>query len=180
MTFLQIAAGFVLLLFGAEFLVRGAVALARRLKVSPMVIGMTIVAYGTTAPELVVSLQAAIDGAQAYIVRHTGADGRFTYVLRRDGSMSTRKYNVLRHAGTIYALSEILRRGDGSGDGVAEAIGRAFDHRRLAVVRPLGIVEPIGLHELQANADENWRQMAHRRSACSPSQHQLSARWSPP
>lgn len=62
LTIAQFAAGFVLLLFGAEFLVRGAVSLARRLNVSPMIIGMTIVAYGTTAPELVVSLQAAIDG----------------------------------------------------------------------------------------------------------------------
>lgn len=61
-TLLQFAGGFVLLLFGAEYLVRGAVSLARRLNVSPMIIGMTIVAYGTTAPELVVSLQAAIDG----------------------------------------------------------------------------------------------------------------------
>jgi cation:H+ antiporter len=61
-TILQLVGGFVLLLFGAEYLVRGAVALARWLKVSPMIIGMTIVAYGTTAPELVVSLQAAVDG----------------------------------------------------------------------------------------------------------------------
>ncbi|MPZ57637.1 MAG: calcium/sodium antiporter [Rhizobiales bacterium] len=60
-TILQFVGGFVLLLFGAEFLVRGAVSLARRLNVSPMIIGMTIVAYGTTSPELVVSLQAAID-----------------------------------------------------------------------------------------------------------------------
>jgi cation:H+ antiporter len=62
LTLIQLASGFVLLLFGAEYLVRGAVALARRLKVAPMIIGMTIVAYGTTAPELVVSLQAAVDG----------------------------------------------------------------------------------------------------------------------
>ena len=61
-TILQFVGGFVLLLFGAEYLVRGAVSLARRLNVSPMIIGMTIVAYGTTSPELVVSLQAAIDG----------------------------------------------------------------------------------------------------------------------
>jgi cation:H+ antiporter len=61
-TILQFAGGFVLLLFGAEFLVRGAVALALKLKVTPMIIGMTIVAYGTTAPELVVSLRAAVDG----------------------------------------------------------------------------------------------------------------------
>jgi len=61
-TILHFVGGFVLLLFGAEYLVRGAVSLARRLNVSPMIIGMTIVAYGTTSPELVVSLQAAIDG----------------------------------------------------------------------------------------------------------------------
>jgi cation:H+ antiporter len=62
-TILQFVGGFVLLLFGAEYLVRGAVSVARRLKVTPMIIGMTIVAYGTTSPELVVSVQAAIDGA---------------------------------------------------------------------------------------------------------------------
>jgi cation:H+ antiporter len=61
-TMLQLAGGFVLLLFGAEYLVRGAVSLANRLNISPMIIGMTIVAYGTTAPELVVSLQAAFAG----------------------------------------------------------------------------------------------------------------------
>jgi cation:H+ antiporter len=60
-TVLQMVGGFVLLLFGAEFLVRGAVSVARKLKVAPMIIGMTIVAYGTTSPELVVSLQAAYD-----------------------------------------------------------------------------------------------------------------------
>lgn len=57
---LQFVGGFVLLLFGAEYLVRGAVSIARKLKVSAMIIGMTIVAWGTTAPELTVSLQAAI------------------------------------------------------------------------------------------------------------------------
>ena len=61
-TVLQLVGGLVLLLFGAEYLVRGAVSIARHLKVPPMVIGMTIVAYGTTSPELVVSLQAAIEG----------------------------------------------------------------------------------------------------------------------
>lgn len=61
-TTLQLLGGFVLLLFGAEYLVRGAVSIARKLHVSPMVIGMTIVAWGTTSPELVVSLQAAFEG----------------------------------------------------------------------------------------------------------------------
>ncbi len=68
MSFVLTIAGLIMLLFGAEFLVRGAVALARRLKVSPMVIGLTIVAYGTTAPELVVSLKAALIGATGIAV----------------------------------------------------------------------------------------------------------------
>lgn len=62
MTYIMLGAGFILLLGGAEFLVRGSVSLARRLDISPMVIGMTVVALGTSAPEFVVSLQAAFDG----------------------------------------------------------------------------------------------------------------------
>ena len=60
---LQIVGGFVLLLGGAEVMVRGAVGLAQRLGLSTMVIGMTVVAFGTSAPELLVSLNAAISGA---------------------------------------------------------------------------------------------------------------------
>ena len=63
MMYFQVIAGFVLLLGGAEFLVRGAVALSNRLGVSPLVIGMTVVAFGTSAPELVVSLNAALSGS---------------------------------------------------------------------------------------------------------------------
>ncbi|MFQ5939111.1 MAG: sodium:calcium antiporter, partial [Alphaproteobacteria bacterium] len=62
MSYLLVAVGLTILLAGAEFMVRGAVALARRLGVSSMVIGLTIVAYGTTAPEFVVSLEAALAG----------------------------------------------------------------------------------------------------------------------
>ncbi len=68
MAFLDVGVGFVLLLVGAEMLVRGAIALARRLGVSQMLIGLTVVAYGTTAPELVVSMQAALGGAPAISV----------------------------------------------------------------------------------------------------------------
>lgn len=60
---LQAAAGLVLLYLGGEGLVRGAAALALRLGISPLAVGLTVVAFGTSAPELVVSLDAALAGA---------------------------------------------------------------------------------------------------------------------
>jgi len=60
---LLLLAGLVCLVLGAEGLVRGASALGRRAGLTPSVIGLTIVAFGTSAPELVVSLQSALAGA---------------------------------------------------------------------------------------------------------------------
>jgi K+-dependent Na+/Ca+ exchanger-like protein len=54
--------GVVLLVFGADFLVRGASAIAERLGISPIVIGLTVVAFGTSAPELAVSVNASLSG----------------------------------------------------------------------------------------------------------------------
>jgi len=53
--------GLVLLILGADWLVRGAGALAQRLGVSPLVVGLTVVAFGTSAPELVVSGTASLN-----------------------------------------------------------------------------------------------------------------------
>jgi cation:H+ antiporter len=52
--------GFILLYFGAEWLVKGSSSLARSLGVTPIVIGLTVVAFGTSAPELVVSVISSI------------------------------------------------------------------------------------------------------------------------
>jgi cation:H+ antiporter len=60
---LSLMAGLVLLVLGGEFLVRGAVRVAERLGVSPLVIGLTLVGFGTSTPELVTSVQAALKGA---------------------------------------------------------------------------------------------------------------------
>jgi len=61
--FVQLAIGLLLLLGGGEALVKGAVAIARRLGLSPLVIGLTLVGFGTSTPELVASLQAALRGS---------------------------------------------------------------------------------------------------------------------
>ncbi|WP_443069423.1 sodium:calcium antiporter, partial [Sulfitobacter sp. HI0040] len=63
MDYLFVIGGLVGLLLGGEMLVRGAVALAQRLEIPPLVIGLTIVGFGTSMPELVTSLQAALVGA---------------------------------------------------------------------------------------------------------------------
>ena len=60
---LKVILGFVLLYFGGDWLVNGGVSLARRFRISPLVIGLTIVAFGTSAPELLVSLTSAIKGS---------------------------------------------------------------------------------------------------------------------
>ena len=61
-TLLILVVGLVLLYFGAEGLVRGSSSLALRLGVGPLLVGLTVVAFGTSTPELVVSLKAAYLG----------------------------------------------------------------------------------------------------------------------
>lgn len=62
MTVFCLVLGLALLLGGAEFLVKGAAGLATRLGVSPFLIGLTLVGFGTSSPELVASLQGAFQG----------------------------------------------------------------------------------------------------------------------
>lgn len=59
---LILIAGFVLLIKGADWLVEGASSIAKRFRVSDLVIGLTIVAFGTSAPELIVNIIASIEG----------------------------------------------------------------------------------------------------------------------
>ena len=63
MSYLALIGGIALLLLCGDLLVRGAVGLAERLGIPTIVIGLTVVAFGTSAPELVVSLKAALAGA---------------------------------------------------------------------------------------------------------------------
>lgn len=61
MDYLFILAGFVILIVGAHFLVDGASGMAKRFNVSNLIIGLTVVAFGTSAPELVVNLVASLN-----------------------------------------------------------------------------------------------------------------------
>jgi cation:H+ antiporter len=65
MSIVWIILGLLLLVVGGEFLVRSSVALSFKLSISKMVIGMTVVSFATSAPELLVSLNAALTGSPA-------------------------------------------------------------------------------------------------------------------
>ncbi|MAU59944.1 calcium/sodium antiporter [Parvibaculum sp.] len=105
MTYLLLVVGLLLLLGGAEFLVKGAAGLASRLGISPFLIGLTLVGFGTSSPELVASLQGAFEGYPGIAVGNVigsnianillilGASGLIfpllcdRNVLKRDGTM---------------------------------------------------------------------------------------------
>ncbi len=61
-------AGMVLLVFAGDLLVKGATGMAESIGISPLIIGLTVVAFGTSAPELFVSVQAALGGAPGIAV----------------------------------------------------------------------------------------------------------------
>lgn len=61
--FFQLLGGLVLLIYAGDSLVRGAVSLSRRLNIPPMIVGLTVVAFGTSAPELVVGIDAVLTGS---------------------------------------------------------------------------------------------------------------------
>ena len=59
---LLVAVGLAMLFAGSEFLIRGSVKIAKRMHISQLVIGLTVVAFGTSTPELVVSINSALEG----------------------------------------------------------------------------------------------------------------------
>lgn len=70
MSIVWVVLGFILLVLGGEYLVRSSVALSFKFSISKMIIGMTVVSFATSAPELLVSLQAALSGSPAIAINN--------------------------------------------------------------------------------------------------------------
>ncbi len=124
-----VALGLIALTFGADYLVRGAVAVASRAHLPKVLVGLTIVAFGTSMPELFIVVESVVSGASglgvgnivgsnianlclilpiAALIRPVGADGT---VLRRDGLAmlaATGVFAVLAMQGEIGRLSGAL------------------------------------------------------------------------
>ena len=93
MIYLLLIIGFVILIYGANYLVDGAVGIAKRFKISDLIIGLTIVAFGTSSPELIVNLVAAMDA--------TTTDIALTNII---GSNTINIFIVLGAAALIYPV----------------------------------------------------------------------------
>ena len=65
MTLFWMFLGFLLLVLGGEFIVRASIAISLKFNISKVVIGMTVVAFATSLPELLVSLKAAVNGSSS-------------------------------------------------------------------------------------------------------------------
>lgn len=84
MTFLTVVSflgGLTFLILGAEWLVRGASRLAARIGISPLVIGLTVVAFGTSAPEMAVSVQSSLAGQPDIAVGNVVGSNIFNILL---------------------------------------------------------------------------------------------------
>ncbi len=124
---IQIVGGFILLVWGADRLVAGASATARNLGVSPLIIGLTIVAFGTSAPELIVSAMAAVEGNPGLAVGNAIGSNianiglilgltAMTYPLRVESEVLKREYPLLMLimiASFIMAADQIFSRTEG-------------------------------------------------------------------
>ncbi len=92
LSFLFVAIGFTALIFGANWLVDGASSLAKKYNVSDLVIGLTIVAFGTSAPELVVNSIASVQGYSDIVLGNVIGSNNFNLFI------------ILGIAGLIYPI----------------------------------------------------------------------------
>jgi len=156
MTFLLLGLGLALLVAGGDILVRGAVGLATRFGVSPLLIGLTVVGFGTSTPELVTSLDAAFAGLPgialgnvvgsniANILLILGISALIAPVavagttLRRDGGALM--LSALATLGVVLAGSLSRPAGLGLIAGLVLYIGLAYRLERRA--GPLAVEEP--------------------------------------
>ncbi|MDP5230470.1 MAG: calcium/sodium antiporter [Cellulophaga sp.] len=92
-SFLLIVTGFIALIFGANWLVDGASALAKQYKVSDLAIGLTIVAFGTSAPELIVNSVASFNGHSDIVLGNIIGSNNFNLFI------------ILGIAGLVYPIT---------------------------------------------------------------------------
>ena len=117
MIYFLVVGGFFLLLAGAEIMLRGAVGLTEKFGISKLVVGMTVVAFGTSAPELLVSLNATLSGSSglaignivgsnvANILLILGVAGLLMPIASEPGTLKRDGWMLLLGTGLFMALT---------------------------------------------------------------------------
>lgn len=99
-SFILIMAGFIMLVKGADFLVSGASALAKKIGVSDLAIGLTVVAFGTSLPELCVNVIASVRGNQGIVIGNVLGSNIFNILLIL--GVSSLVYPIAVTKGTVW------------------------------------------------------------------------------
>lgn len=161
---LLVAAGLGLLVFGGDLLVKGAVNMSLRLGITPLVVGLTVVAFGTSAPELLVSMSAALKGSTDIAMGNV---------------VGSNIANVLIILGATALVSGIVTRGHDLRESWAMMIAATVLLMALAFLGPLGV--PQGIILLVALGLVLWRQLstarAENQDASELEGAALGARW---
>ena len=123
MDILYLAAGLAILVLAGDALVKGAVALSLRLGIPVVVVGLTVVAFGTSAPELLVSVQAALEGVPGIAVGNV---------------VGSNIANVLLVLGLPALITRIRPSGEGCQRSFAQMIGASLVLIALCFAGPLG------------------------------------------
>lgn len=144
---LLVLAGLTLLVLGGELLVKGAVNLSLRLGITPLVVGLTVVAFGTSAPELIVSLSAALKGSTDIAMGNV---------------VGSNIANVLMILGATALVSGIATRGHDLRESWAMMIAASVLLIALAFLGPIGRFQ--GLILLGALGLILWRQLSSARA----------------
>lgn len=162
---LFVVAGLALLVFGGDMLVKGAVNLSLRLGITPLVVGLTVVAFGTSAPEMIVSLSAAWRGATdlalgnvvgsniANVLVILGAAAIFSPIVTRGHDLRESWAMMMAASGLMIGLAFFgsLGRIDGM---VLLAVLALIIWRQLATARPEDVDEIEG-----AALGARWKQI---------------------
>lgn len=144
---LLIVGGLALLVLGGDLLVRGAVNLALKLGMTPLVVGLTVVAFGTSAPELLVSLSAALKGSSGIAMGNV---------------VGSNIANVLVILGVTALVSVIVTKGHDLRESWAMMIGATILVIAVAFTGEIGRIE--GMILLLALAAVLWRQLTTGRA----------------
>jgi cation:H+ antiporter len=133
--FIELTGGLVYLLLGGDVLVRGAVALARKYRVSPVVIALTVVAFGTSLPEMVVVVQAALTGYPGLVFGNVVGSNIANILLVAGGAAivypltygehSVRRDSIVMIAATVFLILLSLNGTLGRVEGVILLVGLA-------------------------------------------------------